>query len=419
MLILPKLSSPDARVCTFAHPRTSRPSRYYFDPEQGVYEFTRVAAPKSAYRSWLIGAQPRVSSTYHKGSDDKDEILTFKKPEVGRGSYRPISNGCVVKNAELLIATPIDCLFLLLSAFCDQSLGKSPSSKGLFLSADDHIESLFGGSKHLSHLAAHGPTRQTMEARMEVVCDTVDAGEEKMYRLNEVKLLNELVLKAERMVYIGLPASMEESFIRRTLETPVMAIKHEESSLSDRIDSQTDTSISTPISIDRVDSQTSTATADSVITSISAGTDITVPEILPLFTDGINLHHLLRLRTALTYMISSYVPLPLARTLDKLMATNESPIDFEPLDERLAQLAKLRAEALAARSFGDFSRKRNMHEDDDAAESKAEKKRRKDEEEKKKKLGESRGLRDLKKVDTKGMKKMSDFFGKGAVAKKK
>ena len=93
-----------------------------------------------------------------------------------------------------------------------------------------------------------------------------------------------------------------------------------------------------------------------------------------------------------------------------LTASEKSPLDFKPLDTRLAEIARLRAEALAARSIGDFSRKRNMHEEDDAAESRLEKKRRKTEEEKIKKAGETRGIRDLKKVDTKGMKKMGDFF---------
>ena len=53
-------------------------------------------------------------------------------------------------------------------------------------------------------------------------------------------------------------------------------------------------------------------------------------------------------------------------------------------------------------------------EDDDEDESRAEKKRKKDEEEKRKKAGESRGVKNLKKVNTAGMKKMSDFFKKKA-----
>ena len=47
-----------------------------------------------------------------------------------------------------------------------------------------------------------------------------------------------------------------------------------------------------------------------------------------------------------------------------------------------------------------------------------EEKRKKEEEEKKAKAQESRGVRDLKKVNTTGMKKMSDFFGKAAPKKK-
>lgn len=60
-----------------------------------------------------------------------------------------------------------------------------------------------------------------------------------------------------------------------------------------------------------------------------------------------------------------------------------------------------------------------MNDDDEAIESRAEKKRKKEEDEKRKKAGESRGVKDLKKVDTTGMKKLSDFFGKGAAGSKK
>ena len=73
-------------------------------------------------------------------------------------------------------------------------------------------------------------------------------------------------------------------------------------------------------------------------------------------------------------------------------------------------MARLRQEAQAARSAGgDYSsRKRGA----DGDEERAEIKRRKEEEEKRKKAGLSRGVRDLQKVNTAGMKKMSDFFRK-------
>lgn len=58
-----------------------------------------------------------------------------------------------------------------------------------------------------------------------------------------------------------------------------------------------------------------------------------------------------------------------------------------------------------------FSRKRGI-EDDVEAEERAEKKRKLEEEEKRKKASQSRGVKELSKVDVKGMKKMSSFFTK-------
>jgi hypothetical protein len=71
----------------------------------------------------------------------------------------------------------------------------------------------------------------------------------------------------------------------------------------------------------------------------------------------------------------------------------------------------MRQEAVSMRSLGDFSRKRSIIEDEDS-ETRAEKKRKKEEEEKRNKAGVSRGVKNLKKVNTSGMKKMSDFFKK-------
>ena len=88
-------------------------------------------------------------------------------------------------------------------------------------------------------------------------------------------------------------------------------------------------------------------------------------------------------------------------------------MDFGPLEAHLSHLAKLRQEAVAARSLGDYSRKRStLDDDDDEAAERAEKKRKKEDEDKRKKAGESRGVKNLKKVNVAGMKKMSDFFKK-------
>ena len=76
-------------------------------------------------------------------------------------------------------------------------------------------------------------------------------------------------------------------------------------------------------------------------------------------------------------------------------------------------MARLRQEAQAARSAGgDYSSRKRGADGDGEGEERAEIKRRKEEEEKRKKAGLSRGVRDLQKVNTAGMKKMSDFFKK-------
>ncbi|CAF9934715.1 hypothetical protein IMSHALPRED_009815 [Imshaugia aleurites] len=341
------------------------------------------------------------------------------KPEFAEANDSPISDGCTVKNAEMLIATPIDHLFLLLPSFVHDPSAKSPASKRLFHSADDLLEKLSERSKHFSQISGHEQTRWAMEQRMKAVCDIVNAGNEEMYRLSDEKLLHELMRKAKNMIAQGLPASMEERFIRKALETPVMVVKHEETSVSDATISQNETPTSESIAPEVFDSQASTASAESTATTFSTTTEMTDPEDITPTVDANEVYHLLGLRTALSYIISSYVPAAIVQSLDMLISSGKSQVDFTILDERLANIAKIRAEALASRSFGDFSRKRSMYEDDDAAETRAEKKRKKEEEEKKKKASESRGIKDLKKVDTTGMKKMSDFFGKAAVAKKK
>lgn len=420
ILILPEHPSPEARICTLAHPRTLIPSRYYFDPDKGLYEFTRVAAPKSTCRSWLIGRQTRLIGQKENALHGKAPTITEKPdPELAEASDRPISDGYTVKNAEMLIATPIDHLFLLLPSLINKSSAKSPTPKQLFLSADDLLEELSEKSKHFSHLSSHEQTRSVMKQRLQAVCDTVDAGDEEMYRLSDEKLLRELVRKANTMIAKGLPVSMEERFIRRALETPVMVVKHKRSSVSDATMSQNDMQTSESIVSDAFDSQASAASAESTASVHSITTEMTIPEDMPLVANPSELYHLLRLRTALSYIISSYVPPAIARPLNMLISSGKSQVDFKIIDERLANIAKMRAEALASRSLGDFSRKRSLYEDDDAAETRAEKRRKKEEEEKKKKASESRGIKDLKKVDTQGMKKMSDFFGKAAAAKKK
>ncbi|KAG8525931.1 uncharacterized protein KY384_000693 [Bacidia gigantensis] len=402
LLVLPKDRSPDSIICTFAHPRTAAPSRYLFDPNGGIYEFIRIAAPKSTCRSWLIDAPARNGVKFQ---DMQEDGVSSKHAtnDVGENEEgRIAAQRYIISKAAMLVATPIDPLFLLLPALS----GEPEKEKHVFLSCDDYVEKLSDCSKQFKELNRHAGICARFESRLQVVCDTVDAGGEQMYRLNNSKLLQELILKATKVVEDGLPASMEEKFVRRALDVPVLGIKREETSMSE-------SQPATCKEDSSVESQSSTATLSE---AASVSTDITVPDTVEGQADD-GIRQLLRLRTVLNYMMTSYIPARLAIELNALLASPECKLNFQLLNTRLAEITRVRTEALTATSMSDYSNKRNAYEDDEVAEARASKKRKKEEEEKKKKL-ETRGIKDLKKADISGMKKMSDFFGKAASKKK-
>ncbi|KNG85123.1 hypothetical protein ANOM_007093 [Aspergillus nomiae NRRL 13137] len=380
--ILPSSASDQARFLQLPNPQTGELTRYYFCPQRGIYEFTAVTSSSQSPRSVLFTPKAETSTA----------------PDGKQSQPR---NATVAKTAQLLIATPIDVVFFLIPLLCPTS----SQAKGLFQPLDDIIDSQDDLPKHFRHDCLTGAS--------EAICDSVEAGDEKMFRFSETKLLRELIAKAERMVALGLPASMEERFIRQALSTPLMAVKREDASTNVASSNPTEGE-ATP----QEDKETPATTASS--TSVPTPSDVStpateVPPNAPAASDDVA--RLLRISTALAFMKDSYLSAALRAKVDELLSSSESPIDFKPMHDHLKHVAELRAEALASRSLGDFSRKRDI-DDDEGAESRAEKKRRKEEEEKKKKAGESRGVRDLKKVNTTGMKKMSDFFSKAAAKKK-
>ena len=248
---------------------------------------------------------------------------------------------------------------------------------------------------------------------MGAICDTVDAGET-MFRLSDDKLVQELLSKAERMAIHGLPPSLEERFVRRALELPILNVERECTSTSNAF--QTNgvgpTQEGAESQLSGVTTAISSASISSSILSLATEPAANESDSLDKFTG------LLRIRTALSFMLSSYLPPHLSGRVEEILTSIKSPKDFTPLVSRLEHIADLRAEALALRSFSDFSRKRDMP-DDEASQARAEKKRKIEEEEKKMKAGQSRAVRELTKVNTSGMKKMSDFFGKLGSTKKK
>lgn len=415
ILILPKDSSPDARICTLAHPRLLTPARYYYCPRLGLYEFTRILASKGGCNSWLIARQTALTCDGERRVSVAD---TVENPPSNLATdnidgQKAVADGYIVGSPELFIATPIDPLFLVIPSFLTQSSAKqTPQLNNLFLSSEDLLDSLLARSKHLEHILVHQNIRHRMEQRMSCVCDLVEAGDEKMYRLNPDKLLKELRSKATRILAMGLPASMEEKFIQKALEAPVICVKRMESSfLEDEKEFQDEINASNPIRSNAASSESSSTDTRAPVSADSTGTDITAPEVESSEKELIDIPRLLRLRTIFSFIISTYLPPVLAHALTSRLSSTKNSLEFALLDEHLAHLESLKVKALASRPLSDFSRKRGLEVDgDEAAEIRAEKKRKKEEEDRRNKAGESRGVKNLKKADVSGMKKMSAFF---------
>ncbi|KAF2964883.1 hypothetical protein GQX73_g8687 [Xylaria multiplex] len=419
ILILPKKATDEARIASLLHPRYAKPTQYLVCPEAGFYEFTRIAAPKSTPHSWLI-------QTDGDGSQKVDTDCEQAEKDASFGTY-------VTSGAELFVATPIDPLFLILPTLIDPS-GKS--EKRQYISSDDHFDRIQEESPHLWEVMrwGEGRVRQLLEARLGAVCDTVDAGDERVFRFSEDRLTAEVFGKARRMSARPLPPSMEEKFVVKPLEAPVLGVKRETTTTTSitttaasvettQGDSSNSSSGSgTPrLKIEASESGSSDSSADSSTSSASdastAATSVAVVDestaaaevLLPAILASPEVVSLQRLRTAVNFLCSSYVPPSLVAIIRSKLST-QPDADFGPLDAYLAEVNRLKQEAAAARSAGDFTRKRAM--DDEELAERAEKKRKKEEEDRRKKAGESRGVRDLKKVNTSGMKKMSDFFKK-------
>ncbi|KAK4242753.1 ribonuclease H2, subunit B [Achaetomium macrosporum] len=414
LFILPKTASRSARIVTLQHPRYSRPTRYLVCPEAGFFEFTQICPPKSAPRSWLI--QPAANDDNNNGKPPLDTQVT--------------------QSPALHVATPFDPLFLLLPALCATT---TPSAgKRMFLSADDHLDALPDPSRHLAEILASWPaTRALIETRLAAVCDVVQAGDENMYRVSEAKLLGEVLRKARRMVEEeegsgtggGLPPSMEERFVRRELEAPVLGVRvargrdgnvartvagEEPDGSGGGNGSSTpgEESAESQSSVSSVETTASSASAVSAVstaaTSVADDDGVGGGEVASAMKAPEEVVKLQRLRVAFNFVCSSYVAPAMAQMLQESLAKATGQVDFKPLDEYLARLANMRQEAAAARS-ADFSRKRTMDEEEDE---RVEKRRKKEAEEKAKKANMSRGVKELMKVNTSGMKKMSDFFKK-------
>jgi hypothetical protein len=406
VFILPKEISPSARILTLPNPAISNPNRYLLCPDKGFYEFTRVTAPKKACKSWLLAPDRKSVSSAVEVDGQVDS-----------------SEGYVLRTPDMMVATTIDPLFLVLSALAGDPMAEWDGGRREqeYLSPSDYTARLIETSEHLKQMMQsdiRSRIEALLEARMEAVCDFMDAGEERLYTLSKDELLRELAEKAKRMVMKGLPASMEERFVKRELAVPVLSMKREESSISI---AEQDSLTTGGAESHSASQSTSQETQSSVTTSTSISTAAT--SVVSISADEASnatdeLTYLLRLRTALSFLLNSYIAPSLRSDLETLLKSSPSVVDFTPLDKHLAHVNELKNEAQALRSMSDnISLKRSVMEDEDALE-KAEAKKRKKEEEEIKKKNMSRGVQQLKKADTSGMKKLSAFFTAKAPAKK-
>lgn len=418
MVFMPQHDKATSRILCLANPRTDELNKYLFTPDVGVFEFKKITPPSDSRRSVLTIYDSQSSE------DAPQALATDAEP----AKNTPVStDGYINKAAFALVATPIDPIWLVLPILSPASANtKAESSKRLFQPIDDLFEDIPDSSSDLRYLLSHEPFRKMVATRMDTVCDTVDADGEKMYRLSEERLIKKVVAISEGFAGTAFPSSMEAHFVGRALETPVLAVKREETATVQRDPQESESAVESQISISTIttaidmdDSQSAMespsfssamTTISTPATELSSFTTATSTDSLPQGPPS-EIIRLQRIRTALSFILSSYIPPRLSNSINTCLSSPASPIDFTPLHKHLKQVAALKAEALASRSMGDFSRKRTL-DDGEGAESRAEKKQRLEEEEKKRKMGESRGVRDLKKVNTTGMKKMSDFFAK-------
>jgi hypothetical protein len=391
IFVLPKDASPAARIITLPDPASSSPNRYFVCPEKGFFEFTKIAAPKKACRSWLLATERQAKKEIDGGANE--EVPEEQQDE----SY-------VLEKPDMFVATPVDPLFIILPLLTGGETGSYLTfSDFIYTTEREGLVQL----QQLLRQSNFAGLEKKIEGRMEAVCDCLDMGdgEDKMYQLSMQKLAAALAAKANRMAKGRLPASMEERFVKQALETPVLSIKREDSSISIAAENAT----SGAEDKDET-SQTPTTTSDATTSTPATSVAVTPVEDKSIATDEIT--GLLRVRTALDFLIVSYTPTSLRTAIQDILKAPTSPVDFAPLDKHLEHVAGLKRQAQALRSLSDnISRKRSA-EDDEEALDKAEAKRKKKEEEEIKKKNTSRGVQQLAKANTTGMKKLSSFFTK-------
>lgn len=435
LFIFPENRSKESQFVDLLNPATSAPSRYFHCPQEGLFEVKEISYPRSQPRSWLIEslpAPPVAAGSTPEPSTKDGERCTSSLTREGVVPPPEAQTGWVLERPSFYMTTPIDPLFLLIPVLVPPkslSTRRTEDSFGSshFLTLDDHFDSVTAQNPDYKLLLQPSTTRATLHKRATALSDDVEVGNERLYRMSTEKLAKELLAKARRMFATTgkLPPSLEERFVRRPLESSMLADRDTNSTsrppVGDSHDEKENVYPIRPVLKAQESSISSSAVLSAEASKLTSMTDITIPTLpdLDLLTSEdeptAEIADLLRLRTALTFLLHSYIPPSLHLTLQGHFS---NLVSFTPLESHLSRLAELRKESAAMQAINNdsvFVQKRSWSNDDGEGsfESRAEKKRKLEKEgkEEERKKG-SKGLRELKKVDTSGMKKMSSFFVK-------
>jgi hypothetical protein len=360
LFILPSGVSQDARIVTLPDPARSELNRYFVCPKNGIHEFTKVATPRADPRSWLLSSDAL----------DADLELEEKEKECS-SSNRQVY---ISRSQDLFVATPVDALFFLLPVLSQEKTASKESRKSMFLTFEDHVDTADSVSAQLKTLLQNRTFKTIFESRLHSICDVVDAGEDSMYRISHPKLAKTLFEKARCVVEKGLPPSLENQFVSRALQTPIVSIKREDSALTESMSIiAQDSPDARPSDDSQSTAHTTSTTEHSVVTSATSTfsvTDMSTNDDSKN-TTSIEMRHLLKLRIALEFILKSYTPIHL-HELVRTEVLSANLVNFTPLDEHLKHLEGLRAEAQVLRAISDnINQKRARADDDEAAEVRA------------------------------------------------
>ena len=387
LAILPKNLSAEAKFLSLKNPSNKKLSRYIYCPKSGFYELTIVSAGGNDHRSCLFVPQ------------GPNEASSVSKEAQANGEVSDLGQGYVIDQAQMLVATPFDTRLLLMPLIQPGMLGGPRDRPHMARMADDLFNELGRTSKHMKYMLRFPSFRKLLLKGLNDLFEPVDAMGETMYRSDSFQMLDLLIEKAQKVVSNAWPSSLERH-VQRKLEVPAAVAAMRASQTRQSTESSDSSELPKVEEGDALQSERPAEPANF--------TPLPSEELQPSQT----VIDQMRLKIAISFIFQSYVPPKLKDYFEKVIASGTG-VNFNEANEYLAKIESLKKEAHAlSHVSGNVSRKRAAEEEADAAEEARTEKRRKKEEEDKKRKQESRASKDLKKVNTAGMQKLSSFFSK-------